>query len=81
MKTILVFPEAEKEDAVLAMNAWKLKFTIQQLSDAFRVMHKYENKETIRVEEAKAKLALSILQYAKISTTNRHWENFNDEYP
>jgi hypothetical protein len=57
MKGTLVFtlPE-EREEFELAQNGWKYKAALEDLSAWLRSKYKYENKETLTIEEIREKL-------------------------
>lgn len=53
MQITLLFNEDEKDDAQLAIHAFKLKNVLDELDNKLRAMAKYEDKTTIKITDAR----------------------------
>lgn len=55
-KLVFKLPE-DREDFELAQNGWKYKAALEDFSAWLRSKYKYEDKETLTIEEIRDKLA------------------------
>lgn len=64
MKAVLTFnlPE-ESEEHLTALNGWRYKLVLEQLDNNLRSLIKYENKETILIQDVRDTICMILNDY------------------